>query len=76
MTSVNSNDIIWIVNSLRIQNEVTKGVKQMTKIMTVRPTEEMHRDMKAAAKKRGLTLNALVIHIFDSWLKKEERSGR
>ena len=46
------------------------------KIMTVRPTEEMHRDMKAAAKKRGLTLNALVIHIFDGWLKKEERSRR
>lgn len=45
----------------------------MAKIMTVRPPDKLHRDLKEAAKAEGFTLNALVLQILWDWVKKNTR---
>lgn len=51
----------------------------MARIMTVRPPEDTHARLKKQAKKRGLTLNGLILNILWEWLKandKEENNER
>ncbi|OFV71532.1 toxin-antitoxin system HicB family antitoxin [Acetobacterium wieringae] len=42
----------------------------MAKIMTIRPTDELHNKLKVIAKQRGLTMNALVLSILWEWINK------
>ena len=44
----------------------------MAKIMTTRPPEELHKQLKYSANKKGLTLNALVIQILWEWIEREK----
>ena len=39
----------------------------MAKIMTIRPPEWLQDTLRAMAKKRGLTVNALVLQILWDW---------
>ena len=45
----------------------------MQKIMSVRPPILLRDSLKAIAKKKGLTLNALVINILWEYLKKKKK---
>ena len=49
-----------------------RGEKLMAKIMTTRPPEELHKQLKYRANKKGLTLNALVIQILWEWIEREK----
>lgn len=48
----------------------------MSKIMTIRPPEEMQKRLKKLAKEYGVPLNAYVIQIFDEWLKYAASCGK
>lgn len=45
----------------------------MSKIMTIRPPDELHEKLKSIAKKYGYTLNKLVLQILWDWLKNENK---
>jgi predicted HicB family RNase H-like nuclease len=45
----------------------------MTNQMLLRPPEELKRELKNIAEKRGLTLNSLAIQIFWEWVNKNRR---
>lgn len=45
----------------------------MAKVMTIRPPEELHEQMKCMAKKRGYTLNQLVLQILWNWIENEKK---
>lgn len=45
----------------------------MAKIMTIRPTDELKNKLSKMAKKRGQTLNALVLTILWEYIKREEQ---
>jgi len=45
----------------------------MTKMMTTRPPEELREALKAIAKTRGLTVNALVISIFWDFVERNKK---
>lgn len=42
----------------------------MSKVMTVRPPEELHQTLKRAAKEKGYTMNQLVLQILWAWVNK------
>lgn len=44
----------------------------MAKVMTTRLPEELHKQLKYRANKKGLTLNALVIQILWEWIEREK----
>lgn len=46
----------------------------MAKVMTIRPTDEMREQIKDKARKRGYTVNQLVLQILWNWL--EQQKGR
>ncbi|HCM23408.1 MAG TPA: hypothetical protein DHW78_03640 [Ruminococcaceae bacterium] len=45
----------------------------MAKVMTIRPPEELHKQLKYIAKGRGYTMNQLVLQILHGWLKHENK---
>ncbi len=49
----------------------------MSKIMTVRPSEQIYKELSRKAREVGITRNALVCNILYEWLKIEEsRKGK
>ncbi len=45
----------------------------MAKIMTVRPPEELHQIIKKSAKRKGYTVNQLVLQILWAWTKEQKQ---
>lgn len=43
----------------------------MSKIMTVRPSEQIYKELSKKAREVGITRNALVCNILYEWLKTE-----
>lgn len=48
----------------------------MTKVMTIRPPEELKQALTDMAKKQGLTINALVIQILWEYVKEKHMTER
>ena len=48
----------------------------MNPICTFRPPDELRQRLKGAAKKKGITMNALILQILWSWARAEEADTR
>ncbi len=47
----------------------------MSKVMTIRPPENLQQAIKAAATEKGYTVNQLVLQILWAWVKENNKEG-
>ena len=48
----------------------------MNAILTIRPPDELRNLIRATAKRKGLTVNALVLQILWDWIKVQDKINR
>ena len=73
-----------IQNQLKKENkkqiDLAEGIgvskQTMSKIMTVRPPENLKEDLKKIAKQKGYTVNQLVLQILWDWLEFKKTGGK
>lgn len=46
----------------------------MEKVMTIRPPEELRKELKRTAERNGYTVNQLVLSILWAWVRKQKES--
>ena len=73
LTSVISLDIIQIKGDITMKNN---GGDCMNAILTIRPPDELRNLIRATAKRKGLTVNALVLQILWDWIKAQDKINR
>ncbi len=65
--------ISYVIIDNRVISPCNKELRDMAKIMTVRPPEELHQIIKKSAKRKGYTVNQLVLQILWAWTKEQKQ---